>query len=224
MATPPAASNTKKGLGCCGCGCAILAVIVFLILGAVGAGAYFVYNALDKASSPTPLEIAAFPADPQAYAAVQARVNDFQQNIEKHQPATLTLTADDLNTLIVNDPDIKSNNIKAHLTIKDDTGMLEASVPTDTIGILKGRYFNVDTTFTVQFDNAAKNIILTPSSFVFGGTDYLGGTYKSSAPNIIVNLNASLNRKLHEDPKCNAFLNQLTSVTVKDGQVVLEAK
>jgi hypothetical protein len=153
-------------------------------------------------------------------------VSDFQLSLQTHQPATLTLTSDDINALIVNNPSFKKGNIKAYVMLKDDTAQVTCSLPTDTVtpGFLAGRYLNVDTTFTLQFDNSQKNFIFTPSSFIFGGTDYMKGTYGASAQNIVTNFNAGFNRKLHEDPKSNATLNQLSNATIKDGQLVLESK
>ncbi len=109
-------------------------------------------------------ETAAQPADPAELvetvaADVTQRWRAFEKAADKHQKARIDLNAAEINTLLNNDPDTRG---KAHVTIRNDVGHVQVSIPLD--GLLKnagwaqsilgveGRYLNGEATVEASPD------------------------------------------------------------------------
>jgi len=97
---PPPAQPKKKGLGCFGCGCVVLLLLGVLTVGLTGALAYVIHSRLMEITSDTPANIATFDGGDEMYATAKQKLADFNHDQQSHQPATLQLSADEINTLI----------------------------------------------------------------------------------------------------------------------------
>jgi len=148
MAEPP-----KKKKGCFFWGCLTVALLFVIIGGCTGIGYYYMLNTL---TSTTPKEIPVYQAQPGEYEALQKRIAEFDG--AKGQ-ATLELTADDLNDLIAENPDLQAFKGKVSLGLEDDLATLEFSVPLDEspIPFTGGRYFNGTLVTKVSLVNGRLN-------------------------------------------------------------------
>src|SRR5476651_689804 len=127
LPTPP---KKKSGLGCLGCGCVVLALLVVLAIVMAGSVAYGAYKLALDLSSPTPPAITAFDGGDDLYQKARQKLGDFDHDVQNHQAATIRLSADELNTLVARDPNLMKNHIKVFVTMTDAEGRMQAAFPT----------------------------------------------------------------------------------------------
>jgi len=230
ISTPPVAPPQKKsGMGCLGCGCLILALLVLLFLGLVGGGAYVIYaKALDLTST-TPASIPTF----------KQKVAEFNQDVKNHQPATIHLTGDEINALAAHTPSFAESHVQLFVTISGDTARAQISLPTDQLvyGLFKGRYLNLDMNLGVSFDPSTKSINFEPHSLKMNdkvildenassdsGSDSNDAFNKGFMRSFTPTFNQSFNNGLRQSPAAAAFLDQVKSMEFKDGELVIETQ
>jgi len=152
---PPA----RRGLGCFARGCLILVVFAIVLAIACFAGLYWglqrhsavvhgiYWLAKTHSIAETAAPIPEFIASDEQIQSVRERWQDFERKKRAGQPAEIELTADDINSLIATNPDIRG---KAFVSMGENRLRLQASVP---LGQFFGRsryYFNGD--ITVQLN------------------------------------------------------------------------
>ncbi len=139
---------------------------------------YLAYNEGMKLTTTTPADITNVDGGDTVFRSAQQKIADFNHDVKNRQAATLTLSADEINTLIAENPEVKSRNIRANVVFSGKEARLQCSVPTDSItplrGSLPGRYANFDTTFEVQFDPGTKSIIFDFRKLAIGPTTLIG--------------------------------------------------
>jgi hypothetical protein len=143
----------KKGLGCFGRGCLILVVFAIVLAIACVAGMYWGFQRnsavmhgiywLTKAHAiaKAPVAIPEFIVSDQQIQAVHERCQDFEQKARGGQPAELELTADDINTLIATNEDVRG---KVFVSIEENRLRCHTSVPLGEFVRRSGYYFNGD--------------------------------------------------------------------------------
>ena len=161
--TPPPVQKKKSGLGCLGCGCLIVVLLVVLFLGLVGGGCYLAYTKVVGLTSTTASTVPSFNGSDDVYNAAQQKVSAFKHDVDNHQAATIQLSADEINTLFARDPNLTAQQAHLFVTLVDDRAPVQGSIPTDAIayGFVKGRYLNFDTTFGLGFNSDTKNVDLS---------------------------------------------------------------
>src|SRR5213593_1267929 len=149
------APPSRKGLGCFARGCLILVVFGIVLALACVAGLYWgrhqdsaIVHAiywLGKTHSiaEAPAAVPEFAASEEQIQAVQERRQDFEQKSRAGQPAEIELTADDINTLIVTNRDIRG---KVFVSIDGSQFHLQTSIPFGELIGRRGYYFNDDIT------------------------------------------------------------------------------
>lgn len=175
MSTPVERPRPGTGIGCFGTGCVtLICLLVFLVIAFVGGG-YWAWHHVQKtysASEPiafanatssdstisveqstalrqeTPgdggVATAAAQIEPRESAkAVQARWRAFENAADHHEKARIELSATDINTLIENDPKLRG---KAAVSIHDNVGRVQVSIPLDGVLMMNGRYLNGEAT------------------------------------------------------------------------------
>jgi hypothetical protein len=90
-----------------------------------------------------------FSASDNQIQSVRERWQDFEQRTRAGQPAEIELTADDINTLIVTNRDVRG---KVFVSIDGNQLRLQMSVPFGELVGRRGYYFNGD--ITVEFKGA----------------------------------------------------------------------
>ena len=180
----------RRGLGCFGRGCLILAVFAIVLGIACFAGMYWgmhrnsaIFHGLywlakAQAISQTPAPIPGFTASDAQIQSVHERCEDFEQKARAGQAAELELTSDDINTLITTNQDMRG---KIFVSIDGESLRCQASVPLGQLLSRSGYYFNGDIAVELKSAESLENLQLSRIS-VNGETvpsDLLSWKYRS---------------------------------------------
>lgn len=163
--------------GCCGMGCLTLfALLAFLIFAFVG-GAFWAtkhvlrtYSAAGPAtiprsepSAPAPSgEQGAPAATPINPAEVEVRWKAFERAARHSQKASIALSAAEINALISNDSDLRG---KAFVTIQNNVGRVQVSIPLKDVLFMNGRYLNGEATVEASPDGDPDKARITNITF-----------------------------------------------------------
>jgi len=151
----------RQGLGCFARGCLIVLVFAIVLGIACFAGVYWGFQrhsaivhgiywlAKTHSIGDAPVSLPEFSASDAQIQNVRERWEDFEQKTRAGQPAEIELTADDINTLIATNPDVRG---KVFVVIDGNQLRLQASVPFGELIGRRGYYFNGD--ITVEFKGA----------------------------------------------------------------------
>ena len=180
----------RRGLGCFGRGCLILVVFAIVLGIACFAGMYLgmyrnsaIFHGLywltkAQAIGQTPVSVSGFTASDAQIQSVHERCEDFEQKARAGQPAELELTADDINTLIATNQDVRG---KIFVSIDRDRLRCQASVPLGDLFGRSGYYFNGDIAGELKSAESLENLQL--SGITVNGrivpTDLLNWKYRS---------------------------------------------
>jgi hypothetical protein len=180
----------KKRLGCFARGCLILGVFAIVLAIACFAGMYWGFQRHSailhgmywltkaRAIAQAPVPIPEFTASDQQIQAVHERCQDFEQKARAGQLAELELTADDINTLIATNPDVRG---KIFASIEQNYLRCQASVPLGEFIGRSGYYFNGDITVELKGAESLENPQL--SRIIVNGepvpSDLLNWKYRS---------------------------------------------
>ncbi len=149
----------RAGLGCFARGCLILAVFAIVLAIACFAGLYWglqrhsavvhgiYWLAKTHSIAETAASVPEFIASDEQIQSVQERWQDFERKKRAGQPAEIELTADDINSLIAANPDMRR---KAFVSMEENRLRLQTSV---SLGQFFGRssyYFNGDITIQLN--------------------------------------------------------------------------
>src|SRR5262245_45883632 len=140
--TPEGLAEPRKARGCLFWGCLVFILVGLAIGGCIGATYYFFMKFTSEKPQPVPVE----EVKPGQLQAVEKRIDDCGQALEKDQPATLELTEKDLNTLLAAEPSLPRDlQKKAHVRIEGKQLQVDMSlrVPGDrwfngTVGLSVG--------------------------------------------------------------------------------------
>jgi hypothetical protein len=223
MATPPSAPPgvpEKRGLGCFGWGCAVLVVLLLLIGGLIAGISYFGYSKISNLTSTAPTTVRTYDGGDTVYQSAIQKTNTFDQAVQRDQPATLELSADEINTLIARDPDFTKYQIRAFVTMTGDHGDMQISLPTNLIpyGLIKDRYLNVEAEFTPAFDPSTKALNFTLHTFKFGG----GSVPPAQLTTVQNNLNPLLNTQLQNSDAAKQILDRAQVIEIRDGKLIIK--
>ena len=160
----------RRGLGCFGRGCLILAVFAIVLGIACFAGVYWgmyrnsaIFHGLywlakAQAISQTPAPIPGVTASDAQIQSVHERCEDFEQKARAGQAAELALTADDINTLIATNQDMRG---KIFVSIEGESLRCQASVPLGQLLSRSGYYFNGDIAVELKSAESLENLQLS---------------------------------------------------------------
>lgn len=234
--TPPVPPPKKKGMGCLGCGCLVLVLLLVLFLGFVGGGAYLLYSKAQELTSATPADIPTPVGGDDIYETARQKVTAFNHDVKNNQAATLHLSADEINNLIARNPTFNAAHVHLFVTMNNSVARMQLSLPTDGVsaGIIKGRYINLDMTFSVHFDTAIKSVHFEPQSIKLNNQAIMDANNPTTGSNASFNeafmrsftpsFNKSFNDGLRGDPDTAALLDHTKSMEIKDGELVIETE
>jgi len=156
----------RRGFGCFGRGCLILVVFAIVLGIACFAGMFWgmhrssaIFHGLfwltkAQALGQTPVSVPAFTASDSQIQSVHERCGDFEQKARAGQPAELELTADDINTLIATNQDLRG---KIFVSIEGDRLRCQASLPLAEFIGRSGYYFNGDVAAELKSPESFEN-------------------------------------------------------------------
>jgi len=220
--TPPPSAPKKKGMGCLGCGCLVLALLVILFAALVAGTFYFGYEKIVGLTSTTPASIPSFNGGDDVYNSAQQKLTAFDHDVKNHQAATIRLNADEINSLIAHNPNLTANNAHLFVTMTNDQAQVQGGIPTDVIaqGIMKGRYLNFDTTFGLGFNSDTRSVNLELHRMQVGDQTLP----QDALPALQAEFTPLLNLQLQKYPDAREFLKQVKSLQIKDGELVIETQ
>jgi len=211
----------RQGFGCFARGCLILLVFAIVLAIACFAGMYWGFQrhsaivhgiywlAKTHSIAEAPVPVPEFNASENQIQSVRERWQDFEQKTRAGQPAEIELTADDINTLIVTNRDIRG---KVFVSIDGSQVRLQASIPFGELIGRRGYYFNGE--ITVEFKDAESLENPQLNRLIVNGeqvpSDLLDWRYRS--------------RRLRD--YVADYRNDLNvgSIAVRDGKVILRSR
>ncbi len=219
---PPVVIQKRRGKGCVGCGCAVVVVIVVLL----AILAFFSYRKIDAAAqtytSTTAADIPTTDGGDAVYQAAQGKLSAFVQALQQNQPATLHLSADEINTLIARDPQYAALHGKIHVSLDGDTADLQSSLQLGMVekAYLADRYFNSDITFGLGFIPATHVIVLDVRRLQLSGQALPPSTSQSLSQT----LSTLLNQQMQLNPQAKSFLEHAQKIAIENGELVIESR
>ena len=210
-----------KKRGCFFYGC--IALIVAVLVLAVGSVLVFrwgkskIESVVAEYTDSAPVQIEKGDASPAKLKAIQTRIDAFRNGLASGQPQELTLTADELNTLLAGQPDLKELADKVYVNIEGDQMKANISWPLPDIGPfkLKGRYLNGTANLKIGVSNGNPDVRI--EDFQSKGkpipTQFLQELRKHN-----------IGDDLQRDQQTASAVRQIDSAEVKDGKVVIRSK
>jgi hypothetical protein len=126
--------------------------------------------------------------------------------------------------VIAHEPDLARYQARFLVGLDGDEAHLLGSVPTDSIPLLgkemPGRFLNLDTTFTITFNDDTKSVGLDLHKAQLGDNS----ASPQALPALSAELTPSLNTLLQKNPAAKNALLAAKTVAIKDGQFVIETK
>ena len=208
----------KPRRGCFFYGCITSVVLLLILLGALLVGVHYVKKLVNRFTDTKPMELPTLDMSQAEIDKVKQRFEAFQQAVRGQQPTPpLSLTADDLNALIVSGPEQRTLKGKFFVSLEGDQLKSEVSLPLQDVGLkmLKGRYLNGSASFAVTFHNGV--LVVTPQTILVKGKP-LPEVYMKEIRK--ENLAAGLTK----EPDAVAVLNGLGDIQVKEGKLILVPK
>lgn len=219
---PVVVVEKKRGWGCWGCGCAVLAAIA---IAAIAIFVFFgrsIYSMARNMTSEQGITIQTTDQGDAVFTSAQQKVAAFQQAIDQHQPASLHLTGDEINTLIARDPAYAKLKGHLHVDLKGDTAALQASFQLGQFEtfMLADRYFNGTVTTGIGFDPATHQVSLDLRQLQVGDKPIP----ESSISGLNQALTQNANTQLQANPNARDFINHASKIAIENGELVIETK
>jgi hypothetical protein len=225
---PPILVQKKKGMGCFGCGCAIVIVVLVLLvlLGIFGGRAAYTMGL--GYTSPAAETLPTGDAGDAVYAAAHQKVDAFADAFENQQPATLFLSADEINTLITRDPAYDQLRGHLHVALHDNVAVIESS---NRIGDLETLVLGNPTTFADRYLNsvATGTLSIDPNThlLIFNITS-LKANDQDVPPSVAAFVNTQVNGLFYAAVQKNQvakdFLARVQTADIQNGGLVIKIK
>ena len=211
-------SPPKRRRGCLFYGCLTGAVCLSAILVALLMGLHQLKKFIAQYTDPSPISLPAVQMSAEQIDQLHRRIDSFKDAVRSGRPTPpLELTPDEINALIATDPNLKAFKGKLYVIIEDNHLRGQISVPLAqlNLALLKHRYLNGTVAFSASIQNG--NLIVVAQSVQVKGR-LLPWIYmdKLRSQNLAANVN--------NDPQASVALNQLQSIQVKNGKLILVPK
>jgi hypothetical protein len=194
----------------------VMAVVVLLV--AILGARYGLKKFVSNYTSPTPAAMPVVRYTPAELTALTNRWQAFTVEADKQtNEVTLSLSAQDINTLIDALPDLQQ--FRDHIRFEIHTNVIKSqiSVPLDELKVdaVKGRYLNGRADVKVKIVNGRLDLRLE-------GMEVNG--VKASGAFLTQLQNENLAKDMKASPEAERILKRAESLTVENGQVILRLK
>ncbi len=202
----------KKGHGCFFWGCLIVTIIGVFVTGIVGTCVWKIRQKALSFTSTTQAEVSVIESSQDEYEEIKERVSEFLKAVEEDRNAELSLTAQEINTLIARSPELAEFTGRAYVRIEGDEISVDAALPLDKIPSLGGRYLNGTIGIKVSLQSGI--LVISPETVVVGG---------QPLPEDIMNELRRINlvEKLYEDKEKIELIKKFKRIEVTDGKIVI---
>jgi hypothetical protein len=204
-----------------GCVITILAGFTLLIL-FVGGTWYLYYKAVERFTSPQPVQIAIDPVTDAGYKGAEEMLNRLRAAATDGKKETIEFTATDLNALIARHPNFANPRRQIRISIAQSVMTVDMSVPLNGSRLphLNGRWLNGIACFSMEYIHEQFN--MTPKAFVANGHPLPQAIYSE---NFVSSFNRSFTRSFIDSLSRNgdaaAFWKNIRSITVRDDKLVV---
>ena len=209
--------SNKKNCLVYGCLSAVVLGVVMILIAIFGAR-YGLKKLVDNYTSAVPTKMPAVQYAPADLTALTNRLEAFKLEADAQtNAATLTLSAQDINTLVDALPELQIYKGRLHFDIQTNIIKSQISLPLDKleIGAVKGRYLNGTADVKVKVINGKLDVRLE-------GMEVNG--VKATGAFMAQLQNENIAKDMNSDPKIQKILQRVESLTVENGQVILKLK
>ncbi len=214
----------RRQRGCLFYGCLISSGLVLLLVIAMGIFSYMAYRSLvrfvEENTASTPREIPRVELPDAARRTLKERIESFKKAKDAGEATEpLILTADEVNTLIEEDPRWKG---QVYLAIDGETVRGKLSLSLDKLSevlekigfsMLRGRYFNGEVELKGGLENGILNIIV--NSLEVNGRPL---------PQEVIDSLKNSTVEFSKDPKVAEEVQKIESVEIKDGKIIIRGR
>ena len=197
----------------------ILALLV-LALGVFGGKK--AYQVAQGLTSNQRVTITAADGGPAVYQSAQGKLDTFEQAFEREQPATLHLSADEINTLINRDPDWAKARGHLAVQLQGQAASVQSSFLLGSMEsrFMADRYVNFNATFGLSFDPATQHLLFDAQSLSMNGQLLPS----SSNASLSLTINQLVNQQLQANQLARDFLARVKRADIENGELVIETK
>jgi hypothetical protein len=226
ISRPAPPKKEKSGLSCFSCGCLIVIVLFLLLVGLVGGAGYFGYKQVYAITSEAPATFPAASGNDDLLASAEKKIDAFNQLVSTGNPASLTLSADEINAILYHNMQTSPKAQEFHprflVTLNGEEAQLQGTAELDAVptGLFKGRYLNFDVTSGITFNADTKFIDFQFHQLQLG----LINVPESSFPAMQANFSQSINQRLRDNKDIWNVLQVAKTVAIRNGQFVVETK
>jgi len=209
--------SNKKNCLVYGCLSAVVLGVVMILIAIFGAR-YGLKKLVDNYTSAVPTKMPAVQYTPSDLTSLTNRLEAFRLEADAMTNAvTLSLNAQDINTLVDALPELQRYKGRLHFDIQTNTIKSQISLPLDELKMdaLKGRYLNGKADVKVQVINGKLDVRLE---------DMEVSGVKASGAFMTQLQNENIAKDMNSDPEIKKILQRVESLTVENGQVILKLK
>ena len=221
-APPIQIQKKKRGFGCFGCGCAIAIVLLLLFVGFFVAGGYTLYHRAIDLTDPAAAPVPQSTSSDDVYTGASQKVTQFENAFESRQPASLHLSADEINALIARDPNF--TNLRGHFFVSlqgsEATVQCDVQLGTYENVVLADRYFHGNVAFGVSVDPDTHSLLFD----IHGMQIKDQPVPPSSAQSLSQVVNQTVNQKLQQNQIARDFIARVTKLDIENNELVIEIK
>lgn len=203
--------------GCWFWGCTITAILAVLIVGVIVMVTWALYEKGKSFTSAKPEVVTVYQATPEEYNAAKAKFKKLRQALDNKEACSVSLTAEDINTMIATEPDLKELSGKVFVTIEDDLLNLKGSVPLkNVLPIYQDRFINGDFSFSVAMGSDGRVSLILTDAKVNG----------KPLPNEFTKefKKKSLLDDFYDDPRNADKLKRIKDLQVSNNKLLIELK
>jgi hypothetical protein len=216
----PPFDEPPRQRGCFFYGCIIAIVLSLLLLIAVVVLIFILYRLLgsfvDEYTATAPRELPKVVMPAEQFRPLKEREEAFRQAIKEGKPTEpLVLTADELNALIDDKPELKG---KVHVAIDQDKLKGQVSLPLNDVpsfGLTRGRYLNGEAEFKVWLKDGT--LFVTIDSFEVNGK-------RPSQEALVQFRGINWAQGANENPETSNLIAKLESIEIKEGKLIIMAR
>jgi hypothetical protein len=208
----------KRGQSCVGSLFVAAAVIMLAWIG----WNYYLYKTFEVYASSDAVVIPAFDGGAPMYEEALQKVAAFQTRLKAHEPATLTLNGDEINTIIARLPKLEPIRGQIYFSLQGSQGLIQFSVPYNRLikFFATKRYVNGGAYFTVGYDPAANQLLAVFQGVRVNGED-LSPRLRDEAAS---HFNHSIQQNMSSLLLNFSSTDHVQVVTIQNGQLVIQAR
>lgn len=210
--------GTKPRRGCLFYTLVIGAIVGVMLLAGAIAGGFYAKRVIGQLTDTQPMTLPKVQLSDEQMDKLRDRVENFRDAVREGKPTPpLELTADELNALIENDPDLIAFRNHLYVTLEGDRLQAQMSFPAEDLGLdaLRGKYVNATGVFAVALKNG----------LLYIRADSLSAKGKPLPAHVMRQLSMrNLADKFNNDGRAKVALAKLEDVRVENGKLVIVPK